>query len=66
MNRYKKRTGPYDHLTVYIFLGKDEKPKEGWVCNYCKLASVGINVPRMEAHLSGQAGGGILPCSEVC
>lgn len=21
------------HLTVYIFLGKDEKPKEGWVCN---------------------------------
>ena len=64
-NRYKKRTGPYGHVTVYIFKGKDDKQKEGWVCNHCQLPSVGINVPRMEAHLSGQPGGGIQPCDKV-
>ena len=30
-SKYKKRTGPYEHVTCYVYRDDGDKTKEGWV-----------------------------------
>jgi hypothetical protein len=64
-SKYKKRTGPYEHVTCYVYRDDGDKTKEGWVCNYCYQPANCLIVLRMLSHLSGVSGNGITGCTKV-